>query len=91
MTRKDDKGDQQSGGETTWTNTRGPRSGRGLHRTGYIGDGMLRPAPNHGTLRLPNDDDDDEIAHILKCFFIYIINMFYSHLHLIVRTYYTHI
>ena len=22
---------------------------------------MLRPSPNHGTQRLPNDDDDDEI------------------------------
>ena len=21
---------------------------------------MLRPLPNHGTLRLPNDDDDDD-------------------------------
>ena len=24
------------------------------------GDDMLRPLPNHGTLRLPNDDDDDD-------------------------------
>ena len=24
-----------------------------------IGDGMQRPSPNHGTQRLPNDDDDD--------------------------------
>ena len=23
---------------------------------------MLRPSPNHGTLRLPNDDDDDEVV-----------------------------
>ena len=22
---------------------------------------MLRPSPNHGTQRLPNDDDDDEL------------------------------
>ena len=22
---------------------------------------MLRPLPNHGTLRLPNDDDDDDV------------------------------
>ena len=21
---------------------------------------MVRPSPNHGTLRLPNDDDDDD-------------------------------
>ena len=24
-----------------------------------IGDDMLRPSPNHGTQRLPNDDDED--------------------------------
>ena len=35
MTRKDDTGDQPSGGQTTWTNTGGTRSGRGqLHNTG---------------------------------------------------------
>ena len=34
MTRKDDKGGQPSGGETTWTNTGATRSGRGLHKTG---------------------------------------------------------
>ena len=32
MTRKDDKGDQPSGGETTWTNTGATRSGQ--HKTG---------------------------------------------------------
>ena len=26
---------------------------------GSFGDGMLMPSPNHGTQRLPNDDDDD--------------------------------
>ena len=26
---------------------------------GSFGDGMLRPSPNYGTQRLPNDDDDD--------------------------------
>ena len=31
MTRKDDKGDQSSGGETTWTNTGATGFGRGLH------------------------------------------------------------
>ena len=25
---------------------------------------MLRPSPNHGTQRLPNDDDDDESKNI---------------------------
>ena len=28
---------------------------------------MLRPSPNHGTQRLPNDDDDD-----LKCVIQYV-------------------
>ena len=23
---------------------------------------MLRPSPNHGTQRLPNDDDDDDVG-----------------------------
>ena len=55
MTRKDVKGDQPSGGETTWTNT---GYGRGQHKTGSFGDGMLRPSPNHGTQRLPNDDNE---------------------------------
>ena len=27
---------------------------------------MLRPLPNHGTLRLPNDDDD-ELGHETVC------------------------
>ena len=60
MTRKDVKGDQPSGGETTWTNTGATRYGRGQHKTGSFGDDMLRPSPNHWTQRLPNDDDDDE-------------------------------
>ena len=60
MTRKDDKRDQPSGGETTWTTTGATRYGRGQHKTGSFGDDMLRPTPNHGTQRLPNDDDDDE-------------------------------
>ena len=69
MTRKDVKGDQPSGGETTWTNTGATRYGRGQHKTGSFGDDMLRPSPNHGTQRLPNDDDDvpmvtlDSIVH----------------------------
>ena len=66
MTRKDVKGDQPSGGETTWTNTGATRYGRGQHKTGSFGDDMLRPSPNHGTQRLPNDDD---IIHNLKNMF----------------------
>ena len=34
MTRKYDKGDQPSGGETTWTNTGATRYGGGQHKTG---------------------------------------------------------
>ena len=60
MTRKDVKGDRPSVGETTWTNTGATRYGRGQHKTGSFGDNMLRPLPNYGTQRLPNDDDDDE-------------------------------
>ena len=86
MTRKDDKGDQPSGGETTWTNTGATRYGRGQHKTGSFGDDMLRPSPNHGTQRLPNDDDDDVQAincrptcydclrHFLNMLFTYIAN-----------------
>ena len=57
MTRRDVKGDQPSGGETTWTNTGATRYGRGQHKTGSFGDNMLRPSPNHGTQQLPNDDE----------------------------------
>ena len=32
-TSNDDKGDQPSGEETTWTNTGATRSGRGQHKT----------------------------------------------------------
>ena len=34
MTRKDDKRDQPSGGEMTWTYTGATRYGRGQHKTG---------------------------------------------------------
>ena len=30
---------------------------------------MMRPSPNHSTLRLPNDDDDDDDADVCHpCF-----------------------
>ena len=63
MTRKDDNRDQASGGETTWTNTGATRYGRGQHKTGSFGDDMLRPSPNHGTQRMPNDDDHDDVHY----------------------------
>ena len=28
---------------------------------------MLRPSPNHGTQRLPNDDDDDVLLVMTGC------------------------
>ena len=28
---------------------------------------MLRPSPNHGTQRLPNDDDDDIYMYVGVC------------------------
>ena len=56
MTRKDDTGGEQSGGETTWTNTGATRSGRLLRKRGQLGGRMLRPSPNHGTPRVPNDE-----------------------------------
>ena len=34
MTRKYDKGEQPSGGKTTWTNTGATRHGRGQHSAG---------------------------------------------------------
>ena len=64
MTRKDVKGDQPSGGETTWTNTGATRYGRGQHKTGSFGDDMLRPSPNHGT----QNDDDKYIVIIIIMF-----------------------
>ena len=67
MTRKDDKGDQPSGGEMTWINTGATRYGRGQHKTGLFGDDMLRPSPNHWTQRLPNDDDDDNVYNHHRC------------------------
>ena len=53
MTRKDDKEYQPSGEETTWSDTIWERTAQAL------GGGMLSRSPNHGTLGLPNDDDDD--------------------------------
>ena len=32
-----------------------------------FGDDMLRPSPNHGTQRLPNDDDDVYHWILPKC------------------------
>ena len=61
-TRNNDKGDQPSDGETSWTNTCPSRSGRGLCKINELGGGMVRPSSNHGTLWLPNDEADDDIT-----------------------------
>ena len=58
MTRKDVKGDQPSGGETNWTYWN-DTIWQMTAQDKVIGDDMLRPSPNHGTQRLPNDDDDE--------------------------------
>ena len=50
MTRKSDTGDQQSGGQTTWTNTGATRSGRGQHsRQAKLATACrsLRPTTGH--------------------------------------------
>ena len=75
MTRKDVKGDQPSGGETTWTNTGATRYGRGQHKTGSFGDDMLRPSPNHGTQRLPYDDDESALTRYLSILFLNILTL----------------
>ena len=58
MTRKDVKGDQPSGGETTWTNTGATRYGRGQHKTG-----SLRPTTGHNGCLMINDDEDIRATH----------------------------
>ena len=55
-----DKKRRQGRPAKRWSDDSGAtRYGIGRHKTSRLGDGMLRPAPNHGTLRLPNDDDDE--------------------------------
>ena len=44
--------------ETTWTNTGATRYGRVQLKTRQLGYCKRMPSPNHGTLRLPNDEDD---------------------------------
>ena len=59
MTRKDDKGDQPSCGETTWTNTGVTRYGRGQHKTVIWrrhSDAFTQP---RDTTAAYNDYDDD--------------------------------
>ena len=39
---------------------------------------MLRPSPNHGTQRLPNDDDDDPFnQNLLSDIFVYLFHRTY--------------
>ena len=61
MTRKDDKGDQPSSGEKTWTNTGATRSGRRQHmqyRLTWRWHAEAFTQPRDSTAAC-NDDDDD--------------------------------
>ena len=48
---------------------------------------MLRPSPNHGTQRLPNDDDDEYVTICAvvykwgKCKQVFHFNFLLSHIH----------
>ena len=61
MTRTYDKGDQPSGGDTIPGQIRRPTYRRDTiwQRTAQARLTWMRHADAHGTLRLPNDDDDE--------------------------------
>ena len=62
MTRKDDKGDQPSGEETTWTNTGATdMAGDSTRRLSWRRHAEAFTQPR--VLRLPNDDDYDDDVH----------------------------
>ena len=44
---------------------------------------MLRPSPNHGTQRLPNDDDDDDVTRlvVVDLFNIKMCSVYTYHVH----------
>ena len=72
-------GNQSSSGETTCTNTGATinkRSGRGQHskRLNKYVDGIVKPSPNHWTLRLPNDENDDDGTYICNVFVVVYFN-----------------
>ena len=46
---------------------------------------MLRPSPNHGTQRLPNDDDDDDISIQLVKRFCKFVDLMLTSCNAIVR------
>ena len=60
MTRKDDKGDQPSGGETTWTKYWSDTIWQRTAQDRLTWRGHAEAFSNRGTQRLPNDDDDDD-------------------------------
>ena len=47
---------------------------------------MLRPSPNHGTQRLPNDDDDDYIHSVCIMVYCAVIHIGYHRLKLMILT-----
>ena len=59
LTGKDLEEDRRDVGETYHTTTGRVPSGRGWRNIGRCGSSMPRPSPNHGTLWLLKDNDDD--------------------------------
>ena len=49
---RDYEEDQQNDGETIWMSIGMKPPGREQHKIGKLGNNMLRPSPNHGTIRL---------------------------------------
>ena len=52
MEGRDYEEDQQKDGETIWMSIGMKPPGREQHKIGKLGNNMLRPSPNHGTIRL---------------------------------------
>ena len=49
---RDYEEDQQNDGETIWMSIGMKPPGREQHKIGKLGNNILRPSPNHGTIRL---------------------------------------
>ena len=52
MEGRDYEEDQQNDGETTWSSIGMKPPGREQRKKGKLGNNMLMPLPNHGTIRL---------------------------------------
>ena len=49
---RDYEEDQQNDGEMIWMSIGMKPPGKEQHKIGKLGNNMLRPSPNHGTIRL---------------------------------------